>query len=697
MRLPPALAGRRVQASLALLAYAAFTVVLTWPVVLHLGSSVYLYPSGAPGAGDLSGSVANLRELVEGHHNPFAPGRLPDFDAPSGLPIRWALNISSFPSVILLYALALVFGATAAYGLFVMLGYVATGLAMFLLSRSLTGSAWIAFIAGWAFAFYPFATVTGEHPHFVHGWVFVVMAWRFFTLIERPTPLNGVWAGLATILTLAWTQYYFLLGGVAFAALTVAALVVRDPRHRYRERLLAQAPSVGLVAGFVVLMRHLLLSTNEDATLPPNTLPDVIASAAHVPMYLVPPAHHPLGSATVSYLDRHGWNGVEWTLYVGLTVLALAVVGVTAAALRRLRPELTRVAWASAALVVAAFLFSLPPEVDVAGSTIRTPSRLVFDVTHNFRLYTRFVIVVMLGLCLLAGLGMKALTEGRPRQLRWLVLGLCTVLIPLDLWNVPADRTFTFRTPAIYRTLRAEPPGTVAEYPVRPLGRVGDYLDIYYQGTHDKPILNGYFAGPDEQRALSLAELSNPSTAAGLATLGVRYVLVTPHRIAQGAPDPGTPGHGFRLLARDSYGSLFRVTAAPSPLVYGTTALEPPEGPPGDQHRWATNSRISLDIIAPCRMCVGTLRFTAASFARPRVLQATNGDGRTIGGPHRIETTPTTVSIPLRFARRTSVRLLVDPPPQSIQETIGAPDPRHVSIWIKQLRFTFARRVNEGR
>ena len=39
-------------------------------------------------------------------------------------------------------------------------------------------------------------------------------------------------------------------------------------------------------------MRELLQASGENSTLVANTLGDVVATAAHVPMYVVPPAHN---------------------------------------------------------------------------------------------------------------------------------------------------------------------------------------------------------------------------------------------------------------------------------------------------------------------------------------------------------------------------------------------------------------------
>jgi hypothetical protein len=213
-----------------------------------------------------------------------------------------------------------------------------------------------------------------------------------------------------------------------------------------------------------------------------------------------------------------------------------------------------------------------------------------------------------------------------------------------------------------------------------------DYLDLYFQQAHGKPILNGYRSGADEQRALSLTRLGDPSTAGHLATLGVRYVLLTPHRIVPAVPQPGRPGPGLRRVGKDAYGTLYRVIARPEPFVFARSGLEPPEGPAGSQYRWVSGDAAELEINAACERCEGVLQFAAASFGEGRVVAIGTEDG----APLKVVYVPAEgkdISVPLRFRRRTVVRLTTKPGPVSIQETTGAPDPRTVSISIRNLRF----------
>ena len=320
-----------------------------------------------PGAGDLGRERRAPAGAGRGLAQPVRPGRISDFNAPDGLQIRWGLNLSSFSSTIVLYSLAALVGANAAFGLFTLGGFIGSGVAMFLLARKLTGSAWVGLIAGWAFGFYPFAVANGEHPHFVHGWVFVVLAWRMFELVESPTLRNGVFVGLAGVLVFSWTQYFILLGGVCLAAL-----------------LSGGSSSVPFEADCVGNSLHSCRHWRSSAfrARGPRSRPDLGRRVHHpwqhparhhqhvrsLGMYLVPAAFTPIAGDWVSgYLNERRWVAVEWTIYVGWSILALAAIALAMALTRRLSSRRAGVVLILSVVVLAGFVFSLPPQTEVAG------------------------------------------------------------------------------------------------------------------------------------------------------------------------------------------------------------------------------------------------------------------------------------------------------------------------------------------
>jgi hypothetical protein len=678
-----------VQAVAAFLFYALVAIYLTWPLVTDLGGSVYLFQSiFSKGGGDLTGSIAHLRELVEGHHNPFGPGRIEDFNAPDGLEIRWALNLASFPSVLMVYGLALALGPTAAHGVFILLGYSFSGLAMFLLVRRLTGHVWISLLAGWAFAFYPFAVVTSEHAYFIHGWPFVVLAWRVLEVWEQPTLRNGIWAGLAAVLTVAWTPHYFVIGGVMYAALTgVAILGAAIATTGLRRHLNAHAVGLAVSFAFVLLMTLLVRASHSGDTLPNSSLADVAATSARPLMYLIPSSNTLLGEHTRSLLDERDWLGVERTLYVGWSVLLLALLGLAALIARRLDGARFRAAILAITMVVTAVLFAAPPQVELLGVTVPFPSWFVFQVTPGVRLLSRFVIPLMAALCVLAALGLYALVRSVPARAALAILAVATLLVPLDLWNRFPNRIYEYSTPSIYDAVPREDGANLAEYPLRPVTAVGDYLDLYYQDAHGLPIMNGYFRGPDERRALAFQGLDDPRSAGALAALGVRYVLVTPQRadLRVGVPSAGRPGTAFKRIARDSYGTLYRVTATPKPFAYQRDGFWGPEGEASTRFQWAGEGPVRLELIGPCKACSGRLEFTTASFGQPRVVTILDEKGRELEVAV-VGTSPSLVSVPVQFDGRALVTLRITPGPQTISEATGSSDTRRVSVFVQSPR-----------
>jgi hypothetical protein len=180
----------------------------------------------------------------------------------------------------------------------------------------------------------------------------------------------------------------------------------------------------------------------------------------------------------------------------------------------------------------------------------------------------------MLVVASLGAVGATLLLRRLAGHLRVAVMLVITAVVVVDLWSVGSLPTTTIKVPSVISLLRREPPGTVAEYPLNPTG-YGFYSDIFYEGFDGHPYLNGYDEGSvQETRALSLANLAGVYTPGDLAALGVRYVLVEANpAVVIGPPLPAKLGRGFRELGADSYGRLYKVTAAPLGVAIATPVL----------------------------------------------------------------------------------------------------------------------------
>ncbi len=680
-----ALRRERVPLAIAAAVYVVTAIAVTWPLVLHLGSALYLSPHRP--YGDYTGTLANLQSLLDGPHIPFLPGHISQLNAPNGLSVDWGLNLVILPESSLLFVLGLLFGSVAAVSLFELIGFVASGLAMFGLTRWVTRNAWVALLSGWAFAFYPYAVANGEHPDFIHGWPLVLMLWAGLRALERPTVRRGLLAGGGAVLALAWTPYYLLLAGMAFAAEVVAALVVGWRRRQLPAHVRCFGVASAIVAGYIVLVLAIAAVDPAAGTHPSNSLNDVIAQSARpANYYLAPSWNGLLGRVTGSELVQRGWDSTEKTLYVGLSLVALALVAVAMALRRRLTPGQTRAVIVAATVGVVAALCSGPPQVRIAGHLVNMPSWYLFHLTNGFRIYTRFVIVVELALCVLAGIGLASLLARRSGRLRAIVFAGVGVIVALDLWGPIPSHFERLRVPGIYARLAKLPPGTYADYPLGPADQRPDYHDLFYQHYAGHPAVNGYpagsvYAGRDQ----ALADLSVPDVGSQLAALGVRYVLVERHPLPPFV-EPPPPGPGFVELASDSYAVLYRNDSAVVTPIDPSSGFSDQEGDPHASFRWIDAPTAVLRIQADCSVCNGVLTFGSSSFARPRLLTVRDAaTGRVLA-----RTTvgmSATITVRLHFSRTTTISLTTAPGPQSIAQTTGSQDQRHVSVNVQAPQF----------
>jgi hypothetical protein len=683
-----------VQLLVAVVIYAAYAIFVTWPVVLDLDGSIF-----GPLDSDLMAGIAHTREVVQEGGFPFAPMTLHDFNAPFGLEEQWVLNIASAPGTALLYGPAYVVGATASHTLFVLFGFVLSGTAMFLLARRLTGSAPVAIVAGFAFAFYPFAINKGlVHVHYTHGWLLVLVAWRMIELTERPSLRNGLLAGAAAALAMWFTPYFILIVGVEFAVLAVVVAAVGWAGGTLRRTAAGLAAASAVVVALVVSLGVLEAVTGGDAGgLRTHSLATLSDYSARVRELILPDRNNLLvGSRTGPRLaaNLHGSNFGETSLYVGLSVLALALAGAGATGARlwrRRREALTERpvvgGLAAAAAALAGLAFAAPPQVSVGGTLVPFPAWFVYQLTSTWRAYSRFIVLIMLGLCLLAAIGLAAALAGRRPPARAAILVVLAVIVPLDLWARPRDAVHELGAPPLYGTLERQPGGNVAEYPIQPVD-LSDARPLAWQEAHGHPVLQG-FPGDDEaeSRKLELRDLADPETPAGLAALGVRYVVLWPDEY-RGTGGPPPEGRGLERLTAQDGAVVYRVTAdAARSQVDGLAGFGLPQGPPEARYRWANAAEARLLVLARCGSCRGVLVFRSTSRGTARRLEVVDAAGRVVQRRRIPVGRSVPVRAPLRFSRRTEVVLRTTPGPAAPPQDYWWRDTRALTITVERPRF----------
>ena len=426
--------------------------------------------------------------------------------------------------------------------------------------------------------------------------------------------------------------------------------------------------------------------------------------AARIHDYFVPfGASKLFGAATAPYLQAsaHGSNFSESTLYLGLALMQLAVIALVAAFARWSPARLRWAAVASLVIAAAGFYWSAPPKVGVAGVLIPAPSDAIQHVSSTWRVYSRFGIVVIIGVTLMGAVGVAALTRGRHVLVGALVTIVALAGVAVDFYFKPGVTTLAAGdVPSVYKILKSQPGGILAQYPLLPAG-YGDSRDLYWQNAAGHPQLTGYAEdGHADRRALTLYFLTNPKTIRGLASIGVRYIMVPSPPVAS-TPDPGHPTWGAQKIGTGEYSSaagpgtatVYRVTAKPDlGYVYVQAGSGPfDEGPQKDPGSWIVEPKgvISVDTPQCASPCRGELRvrLTSLGITRQAVLRDPSGTvvWRGAVGSRK----PTDVRIPLSVSGgRELLTLSADPGPLSIARFYpDNPDKRSVSLFVSRMRF----------
>ncbi|HEY9282463.1 MAG TPA: DUF4214 domain-containing protein [Pyrinomonadaceae bacterium] len=228
-------------------AFAALTVVMTWPWARHWRDTVT----------DLGDPYTIAYTLWWDYHATFhQPTRL--FDATIFYPYRDTLAFSEHD-----YGIALLFFPLFAAGvapltihsLATLLAFALSGYGAFRLARTLTGSSAAAVVAGIAFAFVPYRFHRLPHLHYVFaGWLPLVFE-ALVLFVRRRTWRRASWLGAAFTMNALTCITWFILSLVPLA-LAGALLVCWE--RAWRDRRLWLRGTLALALSALVLLPFML-------------------------------------------------------------------------------------------------------------------------------------------------------------------------------------------------------------------------------------------------------------------------------------------------------------------------------------------------------------------------------------------------------------------------------------------------------
>lgn len=513
--------------------YLVAAVALTWPLALQLTTRL----GALEGAGD---PYLNLWILGTGMKAWLAdPGSVISgrvFDANIFHPASGALTFSDhllLQSLVMAPLYAVTSNLALCYNVLLVLSIAGSGLAMHALVKGVTASTPAAFVAGLAWACWPYRSAHLLHLQ-LQSLYFLPLAmlalYRLAAARKRSgSVLLGLWAALQAISSV----YYGVMTAVT---LGVGALAVAWTSGQWRGRRFWSRVILAVVLGALlvapVAWPYWQSSQREGFG---RNLFEAAAHAAAVPSYTQVPPHNLVYGRTGLLAPREPAPGardrrhVEHQMFPGLVLIGLAALGLW----RGWRSDARPVVVSAAAIGVVGLVLSLGPE------GVRPVYAWMAEYVFGFqaiRAPARFAIVLMLGLCVLAGVGVAQ------ARMKTSAVAILTALMCLEYANAPL--AFVPAPPASTATGRwlAEEGGSGAVLYL-PLTLDRENSPFMVQSLeHGRPIVNGY-SGQRPSFYTSLVDaFADPASAEARATLkelNVRFV-VSPGDLA-GAGQPASP------------------------------------------------------------------------------------------------------------------------------------------------------------
>lgn len=186
----------------------------------------------------------------------------------------------------------------------------------------------------------------------------------------------------------------------------------------------------------------------------------------------------------------------EHTLYLGLTVIALAGLTLYLTYLKRIEyfNRYRSQTLFLLILTVSAFIFSMPPYITINGLYIYFPSSIIYNYIPLFRAYARFGAIVFIGTAMIATTTIAYITQVKISKLTKILLLLSVTFLLLIEFATPYFSNKISSDPTPPYIWLAEQPGNFSylEIPQRI-----DYTDSLYKTHHKKKILNPYLATPE--------------------------------------------------------------------------------------------------------------------------------------------------------------------------------------------------------
>ena len=552
---------------LAFVYFALLTLVMTYPLVLKMGTAAI-----GGGGGDGTYFIWLVRwyqkALFELKISPF-------FNPYMNYPQGWNLATTDITPAMVALALpgSLLFGPTWGYNFAMLASFVLSGLGMYLWVRHLTKSEMAGLIAGTIFAFILFKMahyITGHLSLAGTQW-FPFYFWGLFDLLKqdkfswKPVLLASIAAGLIGL-----TSPYYVYMTVIMSGVFLIGFLIFKGYKRLRNKVFWKSVlAFGLLTVILVGLSMLpYLNLNAQNGLANRSVDYLNRYSASPTDFVIPSIKQFLWGKWID--DRFSpefFN--EATLYIGAVSFVLAVI----AWWKWRKSEHPDLLGISLLVIVVGFVLALGVQLHWLGQQVTSLPRFLQPIFHRtdmpqiylpayylykflpffskMRVMMRFGLFTLIFFSMTAGLGAYTLTKAAaPKVKLWVGIGLL-ILVFIDFY--PGYLTGFAPTAArpVDAWLATQPnTGAVAQFP---FNQESDQGQVYNTLVYQKPFLGGYFNANQPEQYLRIQPVMNnfPSQESVdlLRQLGVTYVVVDSTQYSDYAGvDQTIRSLGLRLL-----------------------------------------------------------------------------------------------------------------------------------------------------
>jgi hypothetical protein len=458
-------------------------------------------------------------------------------------------------------------GEVPTYNFLIFSSTVLSGFTMFLLAREVSGNFWAGLLAGIIFAFSPFRHLQLLHLNIATTQWFPLIFYFLERFARTRKPAHGLLAGLFFGLN-ALASWYYAIAGALFTLIWALARLRPLPAYLKDRQSWWAAGLFAAVAGLLILpfaWPYLEVLGNPDTAIPMDNSNYYSASITD---YLIPspfqflwgrwvfdnllvqapdPGEFIIGwGFMASLFGLYGWRFARredkrpWLAIIlvavilsfGLTLHLLGRQVVIPAPVSVVEKYNRLLNFISEHYALDGEPFTIGQEAGLVVPMPALPLRWFVPVLGQTRTWTRFGVIALFGVAVLAALGAAAWhkreilpkNSAMAERIAWLVVLSLTLF---ELWWAP----FHPITPVLERPvdvwLRQQPGhGAIIEYP---LANSFNGEQLVYTRAHGRPIVHGYglFLGfMLGRRHPELLTFPEPDNLKQLTEWGVQYVLI---------------------------------------------------------------------------------------------------------------------------------------------------------------------------